>query len=1180
MTCSARVRSVVSSVLSITCLVVVGVVAGGLAAGYRPVVIQTGSMGETAPPRSLIIAGPREASTIRIGDIVVMRRPDAAPVTHRVIDIDQEGARRFAITKGDANEAPDAAPYPLDDEQLVARWIVPDAGGWLQTVFRPGPALAVVGLATIVLTAQALRAIWSSPGGRPTDGRRPSRPDPVRAGGGAVRSRRQRIAAGFGVPVVVLGTAGAALALFQASDSVATNDFTTASCFDPQLGSVQRGETIHAVNGTVVVPIKPVDPGRSFVIASVRSGSDRPADSTALVDLSGAGTEVEIVRFTDAPSPPPMTIAWSVVSYDCGLQVQRGTVVGDGDDTVDVPLTAIDPAASFVLVTTAAPPDDGDVDGNDLTTTSLSATQLGIRAASGVVLDSQRRFGWQVVSFDDPGDAFVQRVSGSLSPGQLSTTVPVPVAADGGSTFLLASVRGTGSGADIGERLVRATLDDPTTVSIVRGVDGDALDVEVQVVSLRDGSSVRHGVVDVGAGLPTRTVTIDPVNLGRATAFSTVMVPGPVAGGSTDHAADDLRGEANATFTLASASEVSVHREATASNASFGWQVVEWAGPSWWDNAYTFRQRIDVSTSTVAAPDAYTVPLTFDHDALVGLDLSRADGDDVRVARWDGASWTELDRVLDDDSGWNRADTTIWFRTTEPIAQQSTISYWLHYGNVGAGAPPADPEAVHLLVETFDDGTLGDFDDLTAGGAWYSADPWTRRLPLSIPAGRVSSDLIDAPILVSVVDPDLATHAQSDGSDLRFVAADGVSELAHERVSWNAATGALEAWVRVPSVSAAAATNLYLLYGSADAPEQQSPRQVWDAGYRAVWHLDRDPSGDAPQADDVGPHHNDGSSVGTMTAADSLGGVAANALDLDGVDDGVDAAPFDVAGLDGLTVSAWIEPDTLAQDATIVAIADNATSRVVELAITTTGAVRIRLSLDGSTVEAATAGGVVAAGSWHHVAAVWDGATLRIVVDGVDEASTAAAGAIDLAPGTPVTLGRLASGEHHLDGRLDEVWIETAARSVDWLDGMRANQVSPATFLSTGPVEAGTWFSAGTWTARKPIVVDADLVAGDVVDHALLVQTVDADLAAGAAATGDDLVFTGSDGVTRLDHHVESWDPATGSLTAWVRIPLLSGSTDTSLFLYYGNPTAADQQDPVGVFGPDAELVFLGDPGS
>ncbi|MCC6435440.1 MAG: DUF2341 domain-containing protein [Acidimicrobiales bacterium] len=97
-----------------------------------------------------------------------------------------------------------------------------------------------------------------------------------------------------------------------------------------------------------------------------------------------------------------------------------------------------------------------------------------------------------------------------------------------------------------------------------------------------------------------------------------------------------------------------------------------------------------------------------------------------------------------------------------------------------------------------------------------------------------------------------------------------------------------------------------------------------------------------------------------------------------------------------------------------------------------------------------------------------------------------------------------------------------------------------------------------------------------MTDYPLLVQLTSPELAAAAQPDGDDLVFVGGDGVTRLDHELESWDPLTGSLTAWVRLPSLDAAIGTGLFLYAGNPDAGDQQDPVGVWGAEADLVLHG----
>ncbi|MFN2379436.1 MAG: DUF2341 domain-containing protein, partial [Bacteroidales bacterium] len=56
---------------------------------------------------------------------------------------------------------------------------------------------------------------------------------------------------------------------------------------------------------------------------------------------------------------------------------------------------------------------------------------------------------------------------------------------------------------------------------------------------------------------------------------------------------------------------------------------------------------------------------------------------------------------------------------------------------------------------------------------------------------------------------------------------------------------------------------------------------------------------------------------------------------------------------------------------------------------------------------------------------------------------------------------------------------------------------------------------------------------------------------------GFDIIFTDAD-YHRLDHQIESYDPVTGDYLAWVRIPLLSRTSDTMIRLLYGNPQVTD----------------------
>jgi hypothetical protein len=53
---------------------------------------------------------------------------------------------------------------------------------------------------------------------------------------------------------------------------------------------------------------------------------------------------------------------------------------------------------------------------------------------------------------------------------------------------------------------------------------------------------------------------------------------------------------------------------------------------------------------------------------------------------------------------------------------------------------------------------------------------------------------------------------------------------------------------------------------------------------------------------------------------------------------------------------------------------------------------------------------------------------------------------------------------------------------------------------------------------------------------------------------GYDIAFASDpSGNTRLDSEIETYDPATGRIVAWVRVPLLSASADTAIYVFYGN---------------------------
>ena len=108
---------------------------------------------------------------------------------------------------------------------------------------------------------------------------------------------------------------------------------------------------------------------------------------------------------------------------------------------------------------------------------------------------------------------------------------------------------------------------------------------------------------------------------------------------------------------------------------------------------------------------------------------------------------------------------------------------------------------------------------------------------------------------------------------------------------------------------------------------------------------------------------------------------------------------------------------------------------------------------------------------------------------------------------------------------------------------------------------------------KKTITIDhARVVGGPLLLFPLFVKVADPDLA-NALPTGVDFAFVMADTPTvPLAYERERF--AANELLAWVSIPSLSSATDTTLYLYYGDPAAADTQNRAGVWDADFEAVW------
>jgi biopolymer transport protein ExbB len=177
---------------------------------------------------------------------------------------------------------------------------------------------------------------------------------------------------------------------------------------------------------------------------------------------------------------------------------------------------------------------------------------------------------------------------------------------------------------------------------------------------------------------------------------------------------------------------------------------------------------------------------------------------------------------------------------------------------------------------------------------WWDGN-WRRRLRLSLDTGAVTQSLVDFPVLVTLDSSRISYgNAQANGQDLRCVASDSSTILAHEIEEWNPA-GTSRVWVRLPNVPAGGApAHFWVYYGNPSAGDAQNRTAVWSSGYAAVWHLHT-------SLQDSSANGNHAANSGSTDSAGSISGGES----FDGVNDSLNAgagASLNITG--SLTVAA------------------------------------------------------------------------------------------------------------------------------------------------------------------------------------------------------------------------------------------------------------------------------------
>ncbi|RLE69044.1 MAG: hypothetical protein DRJ43_04570 [Thermoprotei archaeon] len=329
-----------------------------------------------------------------------------------------------------------------------------------------------------------------------------------------------------------------------------------------------------------------------------------------------------------------------------------------------------------------------------------------------------------------------------------------------------------------------------------------------------------------------------------------------------------------------------------------------------------------------------------------------------------------------------------------------------------------------------------------ASASWWNVN-WKYRREITIT--NVSGALTDYQILVELNSSNFNfSHAQEDGSDIRFVANDDETLLSHWIEVWDFTNQSAKVWVNVSEITEGA--KIFMYYGNENASDASDANATFIRvidGVVGAWHFDE---GNGTIAHDTSGEGNDGTLYdGNTTNNDGntppqwIDGKFGKALSFDGVDDYVDVP--DSASLDSpaesdeITLLAWVKFSTLpSESGNAVKILRR--EHFFEFGVNTANKEYIWLYGDDNAWHYIGAGNTTLDKNWHMLAVTSDNVTAKIFIDGDVDAEYSYS--LGLGP-TSFAIYIAKFGNIYFNGTIDEVCIYNRALSEEEISDLYNN---------------------------------------------------------------------------------------------------------------------------------------------
>lgn len=333
---------------------------------------------------------------------------------------------------------------------------------------------------------------------------------------------------------------------------------------------------------------------------------------------------------------------------------------------------------------------------------------------------------------------------------------------------------------------------------------------------------------------------------------------------------------------------------------------------------------------------------------------------------------------------------------------------------------------------------------------------YRKAIVISHAQNKDTVDLLNFPMLFSVTDVNLATVANgglvqySNGSDITFTDSNNIL-LDFEVESYNATTGTLVAWVRIPTFSLTVDTTIYIYFGNTAIVTSQANTTggVWDGNYADIWHMaDNAATTTVVSTSQFVDNGTNQANTNTKQTAGEIDG----ALTYNGSTDFTSIGNSSHVQQTSGTFSAWIKTSSPGSGNRGVVGKDSAYALLVDASLLST------FDFSTSTQHDTTMN--VADGNWHYLVMTFRSGVASGTIlygDGVSKLTTIIT---ILNQNNNLNIGANNSSTQTINAIIDEVRFSynsgggnTGVRSAGWILTEYNNQFSPAMFYSVGGLQ-------------------------------------------------------------------------------------------------------------------------------